>query len=78
MTEDTVERNVEGKKLFSTRIISKTNKIPKWGEKIIPGGTKIVCVVEESIVDVEKKTLTTYTRNIGLTKFMVSIYLCKV
>jgi hypothetical protein len=70
LTEDTVKRNVEGKKLYSTRLISKTNKMPKWGEKIIPGGTRHVCVVEESIVDVDKKTLTTYTRNIGLTKFM--------
>jgi len=70
LTEDTLNRDVQGKKLFSTRLISKTNKIPKWGEKIIPGGTRHVCVVEESVVDVEQKTLTTYTRNVGLTKFM--------
>lgn len=70
LTEDTIKRDVEGKKLFSTRLISKTNKLPKWGEKIIPGGTRHVCVIEESVVDVEKKTLTTYTRNVGLTKFM--------
>lgn len=70
LSEDTVLRDVQGKKLYSTRLISKTNKVPKWGEKIIPGGSRHVCVVEESVVDVEQKTLTTYTHNIGLTKFM--------
>ena len=78
LTEDTVSRDVKGKKLYSTRVISKTNKMPKWGEKIIPGGARPVCVVEESIVDVEKKTLTTYTRNVGLTKFMVRLKYSKV
>ncbi|KAK2561491.1 PRELI domain-containing protein 1 [Acropora cervicornis] len=34
-------------------------------------GSRIACVVEESIVDPEAKTLTTYTKNITYTRLMV-------
>lgn len=43
--------------------------MPKWGERIFKG--KSVFIVEESIVDPVEKTIVTYTRNIGYTKFMV-------
>ena len=33
--------------------------------------SRVACVVEESIVDPEAKTLTTYTRNITFTRLMV-------
>ena len=47
--------------------------------RFMPAGSSKVCILEESIVDVESQTLTTYTRNVGLTKFMVSMayYLSK-
>lgn len=70
LTEDTIDRQVKNGKLHSKRLLSKTNNVPKWGERFI--NTKSVKIVEESIVDPKEKTLTTYTRNIAFTKVMVS------
>lgn len=33
--------------------------------------SKVACIMEESVVDPEAKTLTTYTRNITFTRLMV-------
>ena len=72
LSEDTVEREIRADgKLYSKRLITKTNKLPKWAERVF-SHVKQVCVIEESVVDMESKTLTTYTRNIGLNKIMVS------
>ena len=68
LTEDTVIREVRSGKLFSKRLIRKTNPSPKWAEHFIT--TKNVNIVEESIVDPKNKTLTTYTRNLGYLKVM--------
>lgn len=71
LTEDTVTREVRGDgKLHSKRILTKTNPAPKWGERLCK--TKIVLIVEESVVDPKNKTLVTYTRNIGFNTIMVS------
>lgn len=70
LTEDTVHREIRAGKLFTKRLLSKTNSsVPKWAERFVPGG-KIVCIVEESIVDPKTKELITYTRNLGHTKIM--------
>lgn len=69
LTEDTVERKItKDGKLYSIRLLTKTNKTPKWGERFFRA--KSVCIVEESLVDLKSKTLTTYTRNIGFNKIM--------
>lgn len=65
-------REVRGNKLFSKRLLTKTNRVPKWGERFISSRT--VKIVEESILDPKEKVLTTYTRNLGYAKVMVSIY----
>ncbi len=70
LTEDTLLRELRGNLLYTQRLITKTNHLPKWGERFVPG-PRHVCVLEESILDPEKKTLTTYTRNIGLTRVML-------
>lgn len=64
-----ISREVRSNKLFSKRLLSKTNAVPKWAERFI--SKKQVFIVEESIVDVENKTLVTYTRNLGYSKVMV-------
>ncbi|XP_065052109.1 PRELI domain-containing protein 1, mitochondrial-like [Rhopilema esculentum] len=69
LTEDVVSRCLEGTKLKTTKLISKTNRLPKWGEKFVSNPT--ACIVEESIVDPVNKTLITYTRNITYQKLMV-------
>lgn len=68
LTEDTLERTIKDGKLYSKRLLSKTNKLPKWGERFY--NAKSVKIVEESICDPESKTLTTYTRNVAFTKVM--------
>lgn len=55
--------------LHTTRLLTKTNRVPKWGERFI--SKSVVKIVEETIVDPKTKTLTTYTRNLGYTKVMV-------
>ena len=73
LSEDIVMREVRGNKLFSKRLLTKTNRVPKWGERLISSRT--VKIVEESILDPKEKILTTYTRNLGYAKVMVSINL---
>ncbi|EDV26446.1 uncharacterized protein TRIADDRAFT_22236 [Trichoplax adhaerens] len=67
LTEDVIERSVVvDRKLITTRLLKKTNKLPRWGEKV-----SSAYIVEESIVDPVNKKLTTYTRNITLTKWLL-------
>lgn len=70
LSEDTIERSIRDGKLYTKRLLTKTNKLPKWGERLY--NVKAVKIVEESICDPVEKTLTTYTRNIAFTKVMVS------
>lgn len=72
LSEDTVCRRVIGSKLYSTRLLTKKNnyKLPHWAERFLPA-SKDICIVEESVIDRKNKTLTTYTRNIVMTRVMV-------
>lgn len=75
LTEDTLCRKVtRDGKLHSKRLLTKTNRVPKWGERFFKA--KFVCIVEESIVDPKEKTIVTYTRNIGFNKIMVGFETC--
>ncbi|KAI0209400.1 PRELI domain-containing protein 1, mitochondrial [Lamellibrachia satsuma] len=71
LSEDTVCRRVIGSKLYSTRLLTKKNnyKLPHWAERFLPA-SKDICIVEESVIDRKNKTLTTYTRNIVMTRVM--------
>lgn len=73
LTEDTIHREIRGGRLFTKRLLSKTNSIPKWAERFIT--TRHVHIVEESVVDPKNKLLITYTRNLGYAKVMVSQFL---
>ncbi|OXU26527.1 hypothetical protein TSAR_011787 [Trichomalopsis sarcophagae] len=68
ISEDTISREIKDGKLYTKRLLTKTNRVPKWGERFISKNN--VKIVEESIVDPKKKILTTYTRNLGYTKVM--------
>lgn len=70
LSEDTIDRYVQDGKLYSKRLLTKTNHVPKWGERFY--NAKSVKIIEESVCDPKTKTLTTYTRNIAFTKVMVS------
>lgn len=69
LSEDVVSREVVGNKLFTKRLLCKSGRLPKWGERYF-GGLKYVYIIEESVVDLSSKTLTTYTRNIGKQHWM--------
>lgn len=74
LSEDTTHRElIGGTTLYSRRFLTKTNKVPSWGEKWLSGLARRVPLLEESIVDTETKTITTYTRSIGLSTFMTAI-----
>nr|CAD7256266.1 unnamed protein product [Timema shepardi]CAD7394912.1 unnamed protein product [Timema cristinae]CAD7427350.1 unnamed protein product [Timema monikensis]CAD7576610.1 unnamed protein product [Timema californicum] len=68
LSEDTVYREIRGHKLFTKRLLTKTNRVPKWGERFVSSSK--VKIVEESIVDPKEKILVTYTRNLGYAKVM--------
>ena len=56
LTEDTLHREIKGRDvLYSRRFLTKTNKLPKWGEKFFFNLKKYVPLVEESHVDREAK-----------------------
>uniref|UniRef100_A0A1B6FJ75 PRELI/MSF1 domain-containing protein n=1 Tax=Cuerna arida TaxID=1464854 RepID=A0A1B6FJ75_9HEMI len=68
LSEDTLSREVRDGKLYTKRLFTKTNVPPKWAERII--SSRVVKILEESVVDPKEKQITTYTRNIGYTKVM--------
>ncbi|XP_002740903.1 PRELI domain-containing protein 1, mitochondrial-like [Saccoglossus kowalevskii] len=71
LTEDMLSYHVKGNKLFTKKLYTKTNKLPKWGSSFVTG-PKQVCVIEETILDPKAKKLTTYSRNVGyLSSIMV-------
>ena len=71
LSEDTIYRQIKDGKLYSKRLLTKTNKLPKWGEFLI--SSRIVKIMEESIVDPNTRTLTTHTKNLGFQSVMVSV-----
>uniref|UniRef100_T1J8R0 PRELI/MSF1 domain-containing protein n=1 Tax=Strigamia maritima TaxID=126957 RepID=T1J8R0_STRMM len=68
LTEDVVAREIQDNKLFSLRLLTKTNRVPKWGERFL--SSRNVSIIEESVVDPINRTITTYTRNVGYTRVM--------
>ncbi|XP_005185478.2 protein preli-like [Musca domestica] len=68
LTEDTISREIRDGKLYSRRILSKTNSVPKWGERFYKNTP--VKIIEDSVLDPKSKTLITFTRNIGFKKIM--------
>ena len=72
LTEDILSRYIKNERLYTRRLLTKTNAVPKWGERFIPSSTRKAFIIEESVVDPKAKTITTYTRNIALQSIMVS------
>ncbi|XP_058497165.1 PRELI domain-containing protein 1, mitochondrial-like isoform X2 [Solea solea] len=72
LTEDVVYREVTGdNQLFSRRLLTKTNRLPRWAERFFPSGmSRSVYVIEDSIVDPVNRNLITYTWNLNHTTIM--------
>jgi len=74
LSEDTTHRELIGPStLYSRRFITKTNKVPSWGEKWLSGLARRVPLMEESFIDMKEKTITLYTRSVGYGTFMTAI-----
>ncbi|XP_067838511.1 PRELI domain-containing protein 1, mitochondrial-like [Heptranchias perlo] len=73
LTEDVIYREVTSdNKLFSRRLFTKTNRLPRWGEMIFPTNlSQSVFVIEDSIVDLQNRTFTTLTWNVNHTRLML-------
>lgn len=69
ISEDVIDRRVEGSVLKTKRVLFKTNRVPQWAERFV-GGKKTICILEESIIDLTTQSIVTYTRNIGSQKIM--------
>jgi len=75
LSEDTYYRTVtEDQVLISKRLLAKTNKLPRWGERIFSRGSSstIGFIVEESVCDLKQRIFTTKTININLKTLMVN------
>lgn len=72
LSEDTLQREIRNGQLYSKRLLTKTNRLPKWSEKWVTVSRE-TWVVEESYVNPKTKRITTYTRNIGLQKVMTVV-----
>ena len=59
-------------KLLSRRLLTKTNRMPRWAERLFPANVAhSVYILEDSIVDPQNQTMTTFTWNINHTWLMV-------
>lgn len=59
-------------KLLSRRLLTKTNRMPRWAERLFPANVAhSVYILEDSIVDPQNQTMTTFTWNINHSRLMV-------
>ncbi|KAJ8281059.1 hypothetical protein GJAV_G00063040 [Gymnothorax javanicus] len=72
LTEDVVFREVTADhRLLTRRLLTKTNRLPRWAEKVFPANmARSVYIVEDSIVDPKNKSMTTFTWNLNHTRLM--------
>ncbi|XP_023040777.1 PRELI domain-containing protein 1, mitochondrial isoform X1 [Piliocolobus tephrosceles] len=75
LTEDIVHREVTpDQKLLSRRLLTKTNRMPRWAERLFPANVAhSVYILEDSIVDPQNQTMTTFTWNINHARLMLVI-----
>ncbi|KAI3352400.1 hypothetical protein L3Q82_005360 [Scortum barcoo] len=71
-SEDVVYREVTADhRLLTRRLLMKTNRLPRWAERLFPAGmSRSVYIIEDSIVDPVNRSLTTYTWNLNHTTLM--------
>ncbi|XP_061103059.1 PRELI domain-containing protein 1, mitochondrial-like isoform X2 [Conger conger] len=72
LTEDVVFREVTtDHRLLTRRLLTKTNRLPRWAERIFPANlARSVYILEDSIVDPQNKSMTTFTWNLNHTRLM--------
>ncbi|KAK5618332.1 hypothetical protein CRENBAI_019403 [Crenichthys baileyi] len=78
LTEDVLYREVTpSNHLLSRKLLTKTNRLPGWAERIFPAHmARAVYVLEDSIVDLEANTLITKTWNLNHDTLMTVVEHC--
>ncbi|XP_059397293.1 PRELI domain-containing protein 1, mitochondrial-like [Carassius carassius] len=78
LTEDVVFREVTPDNLLLTRrLLTKTNRLPRWAERVFPGNlSRSVYIIEDSVVDLGNRSLTTLTWNVNHAKLMRVVERC--
>jgi len=69
LTEDVLETKLVGDKLYVKKLIMKKGKVPSYLQRFT-GGTSNITLIEETELDMEAQTLTSYTRNIDMQNIM--------
>jgi len=62
LSEDVISRTIENSTLKTVRLLTKTNKAPRWVERFVSNHT--ACILEESHVNPVEKKVITYTKNL--------------
>ncbi|XP_042606489.1 PRELI domain-containing protein 1, mitochondrial-like [Cyprinus carpio] len=72
LTEDVLFREVTPDNLLlSRRLLTKTSRLPRWAERVFPGNlSRSVYIIEDSVVDLGNRSLTTLTWNVNHAKLM--------
>ncbi|XP_038586895.1 PRELI domain-containing protein 1, mitochondrial-like, partial [Micropterus salmoides] len=78
LTEDVLYREVTpSNHLLSRRLLTKTNRLPGWAERVFPAHmARAVYVLEDSIVDPQTHTFTTKTWNLNHNTLMTVVERC--
>jgi len=75
LSEDILDRRIDSHgQLITKRLFVKTNSCPRWIERLMQ--TKNVHIIEESVFDPLRRTLTTITRNLGATNLLTIEEVC--
>ncbi|XP_068181782.1 PRELI domain containing 1a [Antennarius striatus] len=79
LTEDIIFREVTPTNcLISRRLLTKTSRAPRWMERYLPKHmASSAYIIEDSIVDPQKRTMTTFTWNISHARLMSVEERCK-
>lgn len=74
LTEDIIFREVTPDNcLISRRLLTKTSRVPRWAEKLLPVHmARKAYIIEDSVVDPQKRTMVSFTWNITHARLMVS------
>ncbi|KTF75356.1 hypothetical protein cypCar_00047576 [Cyprinus carpio] len=78
LTEDVLFREVTPDNLLlSRRLLTKTSRLPRWAERVFPGNlSRSVYIIEDSVVDLGNRSLTTLTWNVNHAKLMRVVERC--
>ncbi|XP_072119766.1 PRELI domain-containing protein 1, mitochondrial-like [Mobula birostris] len=77
LTEDVIHREITPERVISRRLLTKTSVVPRWAKRLFPTNVAhSAFVLEDSVVDLKHKTLTTFTRNINHSRLMVVQEFC--